>query len=487
MSSGVPSTIFFIRHGARLDQLDPEWHLSSPTPYDPPLTQKGFQQSKQTGLAINQILLPHHLSQPTQTSSSQVSEQTHVDPGVRVIIHTSPFLRCIQTALALSSELTLPHKPLLRVDAWLGEWLTPDYYMDIPPPPPSRQLCQSALGELASRVRNEGNVNVDWSWDSLKCGDGGEYGEEWTSMHDRVSKGLHRMLRYYQMPGSVQNGDTVALKTVVILVTHGAGCNALLGALTKKPVLRDIPISSLSMAILRPITPSNNVSPVKSTGIFPSVEYDVISQASIQHLTNPSTPITSSISIFPGSTSSQVAGKDVTAKPTTTRDFGKDNRVLEYHHIRSRSASSGLSTTFSDPVVQTGYQPQSPTTSTTSTTASNNRHPTLTLRTASSLLQGRRGSGSTGANPGLQRSDSRRTSLWTPTSPSMMSDESNEEAVGDSSELPVGSAAAGIAERKKKVGLWKSWAAGEAVEQQDSNKEGNGKFDTGRGRSHSGA
>src|SRR5579862_4419789 len=138
-ASSPPSTIFFLRHGARLDQFDLDWHLTSPTPYDPPLTTKGVQQAKQTGLAIS----------------------SHLAPDIKhVILHTSPFLRCVQTSLALASSIK--ERVTLRIDAWLGEWLTPDYYVDIDPPPPSRQLCSTALGSLAGRPE----VTVDWTWDS---------------------------------------------------------------------------------------------------------------------------------------------------------------------------------------------------------------------------------------------------------------------------------------------------------------------------------
>ena len=212
-----PSTIFFLRHGSRLDQHNAEWHLTSPTPYDPPLTAKGISQAHQTGLAIKRALPPPPPILPAKR---------------RIILHTSPYLRCVQTALTLAGALD--EKVLLRIDAWLGEWLTPDYYTDIDPPPPSRQLCAAAVASLRGQ-RKEG-LEVDWGWDSLALGSGGEYGEESGSMHNRFNKGLMKLLQFYEhdqhprteKKNGVRNGDPtegggVGTETVLILVYAWSG------------------------------------------------------------------------------------------------------------------------------------------------------------------------------------------------------------------------------------------------------------------------
>jgi broad specificity phosphatase PhoE len=383
-----PTTIFFLRHGARLDQFDPEWHLSSPTPYDPPLTTRGVAQARQTGSAIKDSL----------------PRSKH-----RIILHTSPFLRCIQTALALAAGVE--EKVLLRIDAWLGEWLTPDYYTDIDPPPPGRQLCSSALTGLAGRTDG---IGVDWMWDSMKLGDGGEYGEEWGSMHERFHAGLKRLLRHYEdeakNEAKMMNGDAgEGVQTVVILVTHGAGCNALLGALSHKPVLTDIPISSLSMAVLRPSTPST---------FPPPVEYDLLLQASTAHLAT-SPPLASTSFSRASSPHSRDSISSLT--PIIT-----DKRILEYHPVRSRSVSS-LSPTYSDPPSST-YQPRVPLPGRPIA-----RHPSLTLQTSSGLF-------------GSSNSESARMGLWSPNSSAALSE--------DEEELELGSG-----RRKRAIGLWKNWAA----------------------------
>lgn len=77
---------------------------------------------------------------------------------------------------------------------------------------------------------------------------------------------------------------------VLILVTHGAGCNALLGAMTNQPVLMDIGLASLSMAVRRdeprstpaPATLHERRLSVVDTGMPDT--YEVKLSASVDHL-----------------------------------------------------------------------------------------------------------------------------------------------------------------------------------------------------------
>jgi hypothetical protein len=348
----------------------------------------------------------------------------------RIIVHTSPYLRCLQTSIAISSGIsqhdsdapddafpgtassvsqpngffsapestTSPvasapaasaygdSRCLLRVDACLGEWLCPDYFDEITPPPKSERLIAAAKAELLRRdsvvheadirpptgffpggwsslgsnplspptdeedrrantaytatERREGQrnragscdtlrsadtprarrmlskintnlppipdgaympptpsyaispsgpiptgyvthardacVRIDYPWDSMRAplnwGSGGEYGEEWSSMHRRFHTGLERMLGWYQehdesipsgrrrrhsqlsLSESVEDSkgtdeEDDLTDTILIIVTHGAGCNALIGALTGQPALVDISTASLTLAV----------------------------------------------------------------------------------------------------------------------------------------------------------------------------------------------------------------------------------------------
>ncbi|KAH0556034.1 hypothetical protein GP486_006027 [Trichoglossum hirsutum] len=479
-----PAVVVIARHGARLDASDKQWHLTSPTPYDPPLTYGGWTQSRALGARIASVLHAREKSLAQGTANTNGAEASHDGVGGesesskhgrtkrrkhKVVIHTSPFLRCVQTSIAISAGMAQQHgshqphpqparsphlhpqlsrsgppvspllsatpepntepsvratkqtkshkqrkfrKPTIRVDAVLGEWLSPDYFEMITPPPNSVKMVASAKAELlrprdysqllsearASRgtygfpggwggltvgtgsvpgdetfpsIPNSGqtptgqdwpssadNTNggkssptqpkytgyqsppltyavspsepipaglvthardacaeVDYQWDSMRepqnWGDGGEYGEEWAAMHKRFRKGLDHLLSWYRDHDSPQSESRSACKNgsgepgasqrgggleddntdiVVILVTHGAGCNALIGALTNQPVLLDVGMASLTIAfrkdIVNPPSPAEQMKPVspiaRSHGFFQ--DYDVKLIASTEHL-----------------------------------------------------------------------------------------------------------------------------------------------------------------------------------------------------------
>ncbi|KAG0138009.1 hypothetical protein HOY82DRAFT_322317 [Tuber indicum] len=449
-SKSAPSHIFIVRHGARLDMADAQWQLTSPTPYDTPLTYGGWTQSRSVGVRIATLIgnqLDHPSSPLMAGGKGEAKRKRKRAKKVRVVIHSSPFLRCIQTSVSIAAgmaqhhhqEVTNAHfvaehpiepttearskfqftKPLLRLDSWLGEWLAEDYYVDITPPPPTCLLIGTAkadyirpssasgisvapitnaspLYNLSSlttslpttftggyvppsptwAISNHGKiptgyvshakeyVEFDLGWDSSKLGSGAEYAEEWASMHTRFKNGWKKLLWYHSSEdpkmttsptrwkratetsfsetkekktssstatvtavdpnttrGSTGGNPTPPLsdgereaeeedmeeeiQTVLILVTHGAGCNALIGAITHQPVLIDIGISSLTMAVRRDLDPDPPPYPTNNPKTFhhhstsaptsgeiptPPVQYDLKITANNDHLRT-STPL----------------------------------------------------------------------------------------------------------------------------------------------------------------------------------------------------
>ncbi|KAL7933635.1 hypothetical protein V8C35DRAFT_47724 [Trichoderma chlorosporum] len=381
----LPSHIFVVRHGNRLDTANKQWHLTSPTPYDPPLTYGGFLQARQVGNQIASILEQAKVDAEVSDNGASLSGKRR---RFRVVIHSSPFLRCVQTSVGISSGLAQaasdsifqpsdvivprkapigqqsPHKSaLLRLDTFLGEWLSPEYFEMITPPPGPALMMGSAKADLlrredysiyagvpvpstiqpasngalwsspvasptqqsasglgqgsvfsssamaaalssASQEQKKGYVPprplhavssngkipdgfvahardscvvIDYQWDSMRApldfGDGGKLPEEWKAMHQRFRSGLKRMVNWYATtdspdellcaPVSSENDhscsdsgygeeDEEEVETVVIIVSHGAGCNALIGAITHKPVLMDVGIASITAAVRRP-------------------------------------------------------------------------------------------------------------------------------------------------------------------------------------------------------------------------------------------
>ncbi|PVI00325.1 hypothetical protein DM02DRAFT_563241 [Periconia macrospinosa] len=510
-----PAVVIIARHGARLDAADKQWHLTSPTPYDPPLTYGGWSQGKALGLRIAALLDQREKDRANQADNTDAAHSGsdgldgqrkgngagHKRKKHKVVIHSSPYLRCIQTSTAIAAGLSQfqsaagdntatklniprpakdrngrlgasplersktftspaadprlevhsrshagPEKILLRIDAFLGEWLSPDYFEDITPPPNSTMMVAGAkadllrrgdyvemqpaapsskghfpggwvktpapstangrnktedltfptLGSLAQVLpgarerasshghsRSQGNallrqrsrsrdgatptlpthhkprsylyeapvpsyavspadpiprgyfshardacIDVDFQWDSMRepqeWGDGGEYGDEWSTMHKRFRKGLAGMMQWYKEHGSMppkdmlpgftyserpketlkhaatepvpktdanasENGESEDdEELVLVLVTHGAGCNALLGAISNQPVLIDVGLAALSMAVRRdePKTPAATIYQRRASVVDPGMSdlYEMKYLASTDHL-----------------------------------------------------------------------------------------------------------------------------------------------------------------------------------------------------------
>ncbi|KAL2837767.1 hypothetical protein BJY01DRAFT_237729 [Aspergillus pseudoustus] len=466
-----PAAIFIARHGARLDAANKDWHLTSATPYDSPLSYGGWLQSRALGTRIANELrsLEDQLDRPPQdingakTHSHRPQERK---PKRRIIIHTSPFLRCVQTAVAISSGISqnyadidslrptraLPsdrsnsataalesagsldpdpqnnQRCLLRVDACLGEWLNPGYFENIIPPPKSERMLAAAKTELLRRdasiipvadTQNKQSVGhfpggwgnlvsthseedrdsepqsassiirrpsqrnracsydslravdtplgrkmlkintdlppipdmaytppipsyaiasscpipdgyvthardacvlVDYQWDSMRepqnWGNGGEYGEEWSTMHTRFRSCLEWMIQWYQNDNvsvapshrrtrsqmqflKQDEGDDSTSNTVLIIVTHGAGCNALIGALMGGPAFVDVNTASLTLAVRKDCTkePVQDANKSKAAGLLSNPsgfeEYRLVEIASTDHLRPGTSPTTS--------------------------------------------------------------------------------------------------------------------------------------------------------------------------------------------------
>lgn len=100
MSSTEPraSVIWIVRHGNRLDFEDPNWHRTATCPYDPPLSEEGELQARETGRRLVAEGIDH--------------------------IWSSPFLRCVQTAQLIAEEIDSSFK----LEEGLSEWLNADWF-----------------------------------------------------------------------------------------------------------------------------------------------------------------------------------------------------------------------------------------------------------------------------------------------------------------------------------------------------------------------
>lgn len=208
--------IFIVRHTTRQDTVQSNWHETAEDGYNPPLADLGHSQATEAGRYIRSLMQ----QQPT-----------------RVMVHTSPFLRCVQTAAHIAEEL-IGCNPKIRMDAALGEWLTPDYF-PVSGPPPDDNHAHLANQAVAALQRQSKLRLVENGWNITCLGDSGSMREFWSEMHLRFEHYLKRLNGFY----SKHNSKVETL----ILVTHGAGVSSLLTHFCGEPVLSEIRLGSISL------------------------------------------------------------------------------------------------------------------------------------------------------------------------------------------------------------------------------------------------
>ena len=214
-----------------------------------------------------------------------------------------------------SAESTITKSTLKKINTNV----TPEHSGYVPPTPSCAISPMDPIPPGYVAHARDACVDVDFQWDSMRepqgWGDGGEYGEEWRSMHARFRKGLQNMIMWYgthdlpKMPNGSSPGKPVESQhpkvgdddddtdTVLILVTHGAGCNALIGALTNQPVLLDVGMASLTLAVRKCLssgTPSSEEGLRRRSSIEIGIsdDYEVRLVASTEHLRAGSNPLT---------------------------------------------------------------------------------------------------------------------------------------------------------------------------------------------------
>jgi hypothetical protein len=283
-------------------------------------------------------------------------------------------------------------------------------------------------------------VTVDYQWDSMRTpfewGDGGVFGEEWASMHHRFRKGVQGMVDWYStaespsdvvtrtVQPSTNKDDEFAIddsvedeaESVVVIVSHGAGCNALIGAITHQPVLMDVGMASLTMAVRKPgkgfeEVPvagdvDTSISSAYTKGIIPIHQYyDLKLFANNEHLRSVSS--SPSVSRLPSSSNiynSASRGRmpDLGAYPTTGGSLFTYTDSFNRIESRSNSANASLGS-----IRRPSHNTYSlPRTSTISTIGHSASSPSI-------------------ANPALSRSPS--VGLWSPVASRLTVSQENED------------------------------------------------------------
>jgi hypothetical protein len=210
---------------------------------------------------------------------------------------------------------------------------------------------------------------IDYQWDTMnQWGDGGNPNEEWVAMHRRFRAGFQKLIDWYstnENPTALVTktispaheaehslADDEELEDVVVIVSHGAGCNAMIGAITRQPVLMDVGVATLTMAVRKnddPI-PLEGSTTTPGGGRVPIDQYyDLKIQASNDHLrnTNPASSLGRSMSTSSGTSyiagSAQPRGRVATISSYGATSGGKLGLPdLDLGGSRSNSATANL-------------------------------------------------------------------------------------------------------------------------------------------------
>lgn len=115
---------------------------------------------------------------------------------------------------------------------------------------------------------------------------------DWYSTAEMPTRPVTKIARPGVRNGSADGEEDVETEAIVILVSHGAGCNALIGAITHQPVLMDVAMASLTMAVRKPSVERSSYSEASKN--MPPVHelYDLKLFANTDHLRSPvETPV----------------------------------------------------------------------------------------------------------------------------------------------------------------------------------------------------
>ena len=228
-------------------------------------------------------------SRETETSATPIHEKT----GLRAMAAAG---HAISKRPRHSFAKEKPNGTLPRTGSW---------QLGYSPPMPTYSIAPRdaiPIGFVAHA--RDACIDFEADWDSMKApldwGDGGPFGEEWSSMHRRFRNGLQKMLAYYEDSSHEANGVSEDEDLVLVLVSHQAGCNAMIRLLTGAPALHDVGTASLTMAVRRDQPVERRVSEQKSLspltrrgsldiGIADDFEMRIV--ASTEHLRGGSNPL----------------------------------------------------------------------------------------------------------------------------------------------------------------------------------------------------
>ena len=185
--AGTTRELWLLRHGQRVDQVDPSWAETAENPHDPGLTDWGHEQADRAGRRLRET-------------------------GVEIdAVYASPFTRAVQTADAVARHLDLP----VRVENGLCEHLNPEWFDHAPTVPTAADHARTV-----ERVRADHDAVLRPTFP--------ESGED---AADRATETARRLLA-----GSDDR--------TLLLVGHGLTVGGITAGLTGEDV--DVPLAGLT-------------------------------------------------------------------------------------------------------------------------------------------------------------------------------------------------------------------------------------------------
>eukprot|EP00931_Biecheleriopsis_adriatica_P048811 TRINITY_DN28203_c0_g1_i1.p1 TRINITY_DN28203_c0_g1~~TRINITY_DN28203_c0_g1_i1.p1 ORF type:complete len:405 (-),score=77.61 TRINITY_DN28203_c0_g1_i1:3-1190(-) len=193
-SSSQKLRVVVLRHGERADQATPQaWYrseLGRRYPFDPPLTHRGRMQA------------------------SEVAKELDKAYGRDFeLVISSPFIRCIETAVVICKQLDLG----LCVDRELGEIFAPEYFGDWEEPGPSLRSEEEVMAFVPKDVRLVGISDVGEPLSEVSTGKQANFfvGEasRWPETEGR--------LRLASRVEQLSNKASLLGGAHLVLVTHG--------------------------------------------------------------------------------------------------------------------------------------------------------------------------------------------------------------------------------------------------------------------------
>ena len=254
--------IVFIRHGTRIDKSRPGTSPGESAPsVDTVPASSDVDMESSNWLSnfdppLNEELASHEMDSAFKKVSTNIFNNRLKTE--KIMIHTSPYNRCIQTSELLLDKIKrckLIEKKAqvkLRVDQALSEWLNENYNLKYLPPnddgysminnvnaylnqPASDDACK---GEFSSSTRTQLRAIKDFTWSYNQLGHCGDYGESASTFTRRCFNYLISLLQLYYT-----SQDSAADRhMVVFVISHGAVISTLLQILLGRSIFNEIPL-----------------------------------------------------------------------------------------------------------------------------------------------------------------------------------------------------------------------------------------------------